>query len=612
MSHLRLYLWKEWRDQRSGTLGVLAALPLLLLLAGIAALAGERGFLREALRPGVAAAFGALLALFVIGTELLPGERRRRTLRFLERVPASLGAAFAAKLAYCVLTTALAAVYAVLLAASIRFLWEGTWPADAFGRGLLVEAGWLLPSMGIALWIFSVSAWVPRGTLAFPAAVLCLAILCWPAWILFGGVERLHPFAWEVPAFFVVCALGACVSAFASFVLGARRGGTQARSALFGIAAATIVLAPSWAWAAMRIDAHVNVDPASDDFRIGGGRLLDGGTRVEAWTCRELPWLDVFSRSDWGPAHALVVDFATGTFERATDEGDGARLLALDRPRVDPERFPWAWSGFARDRAELLDARRRGAAPADALLARVRAYPRWKPTVEDLGLPPGSDVFAWAGLGFVVRVEDGRESHTGFFDPFTCHLTTHAELARLGFEHGRNHFRIGPRGWLVEDTTARLVFRWMPDTPKPIEPLRSLAPGDRVVGMLADGRVLATGDGHAFVVDLERDARADVAIAGGAGQRVDTLCIASGGLRPLEFAEPVVLRLASSEGNALTRFDPETLTLHPTARARGPLELLGCPDDDHAIAIEDRRRIVRLAFDGTERSVLFPRAAAAP
>lgn len=608
MSHLGLYLWKEWRDQRAGTLGVLVALPLLLLLAGLAALFGERAFFREALRPGVAAGFGALLALFVIGTELLPGERRRRTLRFLERVPGSLGAAFTAKLVYFVLSTALAAVYAVLLAASIRFLWDGTWPADSFGLGLASEAGWLLPSMGIALWIFSVSAWVPRGTLAFPAAVLCLALLCWPAWILFGGIRGLRPFTWEIPAFFVVCALGACASAHASFVLGARRGGSQTRSALFGLAAAVLVLAPSWAWAVLRIDAHLNIDPASDDFRIIGARLLDGGARAEAWAYRELPWLDRVQSTNAGPMHALVADLATGAFEAATEDGEDARALSLVRPGVDVERFPWAYAGFAAARNTLQAARRRGAANVDALRRQVEDYPRSKPLPEAVGLPPSAFVEGWAGLGFVVRIGEGRTEHTGLFDPFTCRFTSHGELAQLGFER----FRIGPRGWLVEDTTMRHAFRWSPGEPRPIAPLRSLAPGDRVAGMLLDGRVLACGDGRAFAVDLERDTRAEVAVEGDAALRVEGLWNTSGDVRPLEFSEPAVLILVGPEGSALARFDAETLVLHPTPRVHGSLQLLGCPDDEHAIAIEDRRRIVRLAFDGSERVVLFPRASAAP
>ena len=249
----------------------------------------------------------------------------------------------------------------------------------------------------------------------------------------------------------------------------------------------------------------------------------------------------------------------------------------------------------------------------EAFRREYESYPHAKPTAESIGLSSSDFVLGWAGLGFLVQVDEGRAERTGLFDPFACRFTSGVELAQFGFARSRTHFTIGPRGWLVEDTAAFEFRRWLPGEALPVEPLRSLAPHDRVAGMLLDGRVLACGGGRAFVVDLERDERTFVRFEGADPGRIDGLSNPTGGsMATIEYTAPALVSLWSERGSTLARFDAATLTLPcaPTRAAR--VVLVGISDEEHVVVIEDERRIVRLPFDGSERVVLFPRASAAP
>jgi len=566
MNLWRAYLWKEWREQRAGVVGVLLVVPLLFALAAATTWIGESSFLREALRPELAAAVGALLALLVIGAELLPIERRRDTLGFLERLPGSLSAAFRAKLVFFALTTVLAALYAALLAVSIAWLWRGTSPLAIEASGWMQALRFVLPTLGIATWVFAVSAWVPRGTMAFPAAVLCIAVLCWPAWLLFGAVGPLRPLAWEPAAFLGVCALGACVSAGVSFVHGARQRGSLRRAGILGLGTAALLLAPSWAWTALRIHAYTSVDPESADFHIQSARLGADGTRVELQACRELPCDDGVRRRVDGPTHTLLVDLDRGSWEPATGR------VASAAPST-----------------ELTNGR-----PLQA---------------EDFGLPPGTSMGPAAGFGFAATLAAPADERTGWFDPFTCQFVSRAHLERLGFARTGMRCWIGPSGWLVVDQVARLHYRWSPVDGRPVEALRSFSPGDGITTMLLDGRVLACGDGNVFVVDLATDQRQEVRLQG-----FETGCI-----ERLHRADDLPGHLANGLGlplyaggpgwNALACFRGDTTTLRLTARSHARLQWLGSGRHwgESAIAIEDGRRIVRLELGGAGREPLFPR-----
>jgi hypothetical protein len=217
-----------------------------MVVAWVPALLG-RPIRLSAVETAAAAAFAALLA---IGTARLPEDAGARRRHFHERLPGGLATVFRAKLVFFALSLEAAAAYGLLLGYGVAYLTEAGPMSVAFDR---MTVFFLLPALGASLWTFAVSAWVPRGALAFPVACSWVALLCWPAWFYYADFEWVGSLVWEPLVFFALCLVGSIVTARVSFVSGYAREGNHARAALLGVLTAVPFLAPSWGWAALRL-----------------------------------------------------------------------------------------------------------------------------------------------------------------------------------------------------------------------------------------------------------------------------------------------------------------------------------------------------------------------
>lgn len=561
MSVFATYLRKEWRDQRSGVVAIAIGLPLLVVVAGIAAFAGHATVLDETGRqPAVASAIGVLFAALAVSGELLSGESRRRRLRFLERVPASLRGAFAAKLTFHLATIALTALYAAALACVIALLRDGALPQVAF------DLRWPLAACGAALWIFAVSAWVPHGALALPAAAIAIAAVAWPIALLFGAVEFVRPATWEVWACASVVVLGALVSAYAAFVVGLRRGGSHAFAASVGLASAAIVLAPAWAWGWMRVTRAAHVDPFDRDFVIQNCWLTANGhgAIVYAERLRQSPG------DSYRQGERLDIDFANGTFERV--DADAPDLV------VDPP-------------AAVEHVR------SDAPKALLR----------------GADERVWSGLGWRDRTQSDDLAHAGIHDPFRERTFTLAEIAGADI-HERDpsgnatRYFAGPRSWLVYSVVDNTWQRWDPES-RALEPTPALAPSDQLAALMLDGTALVCRGGNVEVVDLASGVRSPVRVTGVRDDtrlRVDGIWNASPKSTPIALCAPALVRVSGSR-DVLALYDHERRELVLAGGSGFRDQVVGFVDERAVIVLEDRKRIARIHFGSDERELLFPR-----
>jgi len=580
MSHLPLYLWKEWRDQRAALLGLAIALPALVAVGALAA----PGFL------DVSAGAGMLTAVLVVGADLIPGELRRSKLRFLERMPAGLGTAFAAKLAMFVACVLGAAVFGGALARlALLVLGERSLPFDAHAARLL------LPALGCALWTFAVSAWVPRSALAFPTAVVAIAALCWPGWLFYQEHSWFEPYEWEPKAFFAVCALGACVAAWVSFVFGYMAGGSPGRAARRGLAVSVLLLSPAWTWAGVRLHRTTTIDPGAADFWITSCMLGE-----------EARWAFVNAKRarnvrQRGPQHALVVDLHSGEWRSVGKRGDSFRADWREGGSIHPP----TW------RRVVLEAVSQIA--FDGRTGAVAADQRWQPeglqlpTAAELGLDDERVVMGYAGLGYLT-MERGRFRSAGWYDPFRQRHFCSNDLAPAGEDSrwSRALVRSGP--WIVHEARAG-VRLFEPETREEHD-VPGLSPAAYLGPVLADGRALVLDGGRVFLLAGHGTEVEEVALGHGQGEVTAAWAYGGYGSKSLLRDDARVLEVdVRGWGRGPARLELEALRLELALgkRSRRDTQLLACPDEDHAIVLENDRRIVRLRFGSDEREVLFPR-----
>lgn len=595
MNILRIYLWKEWRDQRAAILGLVVVLPLLFLAAG---LVWHGALLREALRSGVAASAGCLCALLVIGSSLIPGELAHSRLRFLERLPASLSAAFFAKLAFFTVVLGAISVYTTFIAGAILLASQGVLPAGFLDA---LSERYLLPSIGIALWTFAVSAWVPQGVLALPAALLCIGALCWPIVFFFGASDAIRPLAWEARSFCALCALGAMASSWTSFVHGLRFGATRGRSALLGLATAVACVSPMWVWAAVRWHDTVSIDPKAADFRIDCAWVGSGG-RVAFLSAHR----SIGKQQSGGFDHALLADLELGSW----------RSLAGVHTWTRPLDYRWTGAGGAHFPSVELQLFQNDSQEEDGVLdgdgrsAELEGSRRLRfttlPSQSDLGLDDTHRVSSWRGLGYGLRHREGEHwVASGYYDPSRCRSFGLEELRERGLATDSSVL-IRPGAWIVEDPRSRSWITFDPETGARA-PLLDISRQDRLGPLLADGRVLLASGGDLWLFHPETGTRQKVLFTDGWRGEIQAVANAAPFDAPLEFVSPCVISVWGRDWNGLARLD---LAEHAARRAAGSssrVRLVHCPDMETAIAVEDDRRLVRLRFDSEDREVLFPR-----
>ena len=303
MNVFALHLWREWREHRFALASLAVLLPLGTWLVSEPL---SRGTIGDPLfRFGVTLAF-AVVVLVVVGGELLGVDRRGVGLRWLERLPAGLAAAFRAKLAF----------FGVTVSCALAYGWSVAW-LIGLSRLAPVLDGRVpraLPLLTLAavwgLWTFAASAWALRGGLALLAAGLLLAAFGYPFWRVVDAGYR--PTNAELQAWIASLAPSVLLGAWLAFVHGARLGRSTLFAAVLGLAPAAPVFVAAWIVSERRLEQRELLDPEAEDFlasstivtRDGRHAFVIGHNRRANWNPVQLP------------LHALHVDLEHGTMER--------------------------------------------------------------------------------------------------------------------------------------------------------------------------------------------------------------------------------------------------------------------------------------------------------
>jgi hypothetical protein len=536
-------------------------------MLGLAALLLPRSLVENPVFPTITALACFAVALFSIGSDLVPGEARRNRFGFLLRMPAGLPAAFVAKVVFLFLVAALFSVYGYVLAGFL-----GAFP-DRFDSR--VADLWPL-AVAFAAWAFVVSCWLPRGALAVPATALFLAVVALPVYLMAAanpGVEWVLQY--DVRRFVAFALAAALFVAWLSFVRGYRFGRGPASAAWRGLLASLVLAVPVWAHAHQRVQEWTTVDPCGDRLVIEYGFVGEGGRYafVNART--------TLSRSEIpGPWHALVIDLETGEWRQAgrPDEtfvhplhwGRSPRHLApvpYVRLPDSASREKDAWwihyfdgatgevfkSGWSNMRLPEVAERAAGLRP---------------------DVPEGARVLGPCGLGYAVSVDGKLKLH----DPFRKRTYDPGDLP------GFVNLTVRPGRWL-----ARRERQWGlldPDS-KAWEPIRDLDG----LALMRDGRLIHQEGSMLSVFDPESGERRDVYSP-----------ITGSSLMGYTPGGAAILRLRDDDEFWLARLDPVTLELAFAQHVRA----YGSPDEESLIGAHGGR-IVRAHFGRRTVETVWPR-----
>ena len=601
------YLWKEWRDQRA-TLGWLA-LALFLLAGGGGLFAPQTLVHPSPTLVAIAMGLTFLSVLLTVGADLLPGEIVRRRLRFLERLPAGLGVSFRAKLILLAGVSLASAIYGAMLVLLFSTIRRGRWP-----DGMLADGGtWVATILAaaafffvIALWIFAISSWVPRGALALPAAAILLSLLGWPAWWMYLEDGTYVARSWEVKGLAGLFLLGAPLVAWVSYTRGLRFGRGSSQAAGRGLGVAALVFLPSWGWTGQRIHQLDTIDPSADDFRISGADIGNGERIAFVTAMRGFEkgaW-----RSPYGPFHALIIDLETGEW-RSEGKGSWARHERHDRSssawNVPGKDHLWLW-GEEEDRCYDTATGLPGPAPEGA------GADGYLPSAATLGLDDAWCVIGKAGTGYrTLRVESTRARTRGYFDP---HREGHFLAHELDLDSAETVY-VRPGRWLVLEKRSEGWKLFDPETLER-ESARGLGGPVSTSGddpLADDGRLIVLRGESVGLLDPESGAFEELTITPSPPYEVQTVSLAYD-QRCRETIVSLKTWNARGSGQSWSGFallDLETKTLHLARR----------DDEDglyrqsyHRVWSNDRSAIVveggkliRLHFDGRDPEILFPR-----
>jgi hypothetical protein len=293
-----LYYWKEWRDHRAVVIGFAIAMPMLLGLAG--ALLESRIYHGQGTQLFIVAA-SLLVATLAIGADLVPGEARRGRLEFLRRLPCDLHLAYLGKLAF------LLSAYVLFPAYSSGVAWLVGQAVGPEPTPAVEIPGWVISGgLALVLWAFVVSCWLPRGTLAVPAAALVLGLFALPVVLACLRYRTL-----DIQAdWLVVLAAAAPVVGWWSFAGGRRLGRGIGASAWRGLLALALLFAPAYGRTALDLHRLFHLDPHGAHFVMESGWLGEGNRYA---------FVNVAAH---GAKHAVVIDLSTGEWRRDGAVGD--------------------------------------------------------------------------------------------------------------------------------------------------------------------------------------------------------------------------------------------------------------------------------------------------
>lgn len=623
MRFLRVYLWKEWREQRWILAGLAGGLVVAMTILAV--------FLpARTWRPGFTydwvVGMCVLAALFTVGSDLLSREMRRERLQFLERAPAGLRMAFAAKLIFFVAVMAGAIAFGIALAGGVAWARTGALPQEFFET---LEP-WMVPALvGVMLWTFAVSSWVPSGAMALPSALLLLAAFCLPCW--FAG-EAYGLTTVELVLCAALALVGALGTALWSFVVGAGRSRSRRFVVLGGLGVAALSFAPSWALAAVRHGVVLRGETKIVTAWIGAGeqyawmtvgryiiRPRLGGGEAAAGQCHTALLVDLETRegrylgprdASWvGPSREwirsavrLVVRDECTQF-RLFDEGGVTLFDGRTAQAIPP--------GASLDVPEL------GVAPADFGLASF-----------DSG-SARSWMLGWAGLGYRLRrFGEGADLPALYYDPFRDVCVNPAELKHVEAGVHFSTVWICPGRWLaVEQEPDGQDRNWVwldPETGKR-EPWEFAYGNDEIyAATVDDGSLLLWREDGVSLLDPETGRRRRIEVSGGDGESptLHWFRLADPAHGPLEAgSRHVVLVSPGPAHDPQRRYDDSHSHGRPALLDLAAGEIEWPPvewelpagavvqhvstDGPRLIGIEDEERLVRYDFDAATREVIF-------
>lgn len=593
MNVLSTYLWKEWREQRA-TLGLLALALTLGTTVVLATL--PRAAAGDPITFLGVVVLSAAATVLSVGADLLSRERERG-LRFLERQPAGLAAAFRAKLAFLVLAMGAALSFGVLLASCAAWLRGGTPPE--LDLGFAQPLGLILV---LSLWTFAVSAWMPSSALTLPATALLLAALAWPALPVILRHPLYDPTETQVWIFAALGVLGAPASAWAAFVVGSRAGRTRSYAACAGLAVAAAAFAPSWVWAASR---HLAARNAPLEFRVAWAG--ENGRFAFVNAAR----VDITGRDQDMPWTAVVVDLADGSWRFAGPRDASAFSPPYRRDRSGTE---WPCTGpltlFDKSSGEPW-----GDRPIDPLTAEPCVAPAMDPapTVGPSSFGLAEEPQAWsitsAGVGLRIQYGEGDRQRFRYLGR-DGRLVSDEDLPRD--EHGQVPTVVlaRPGRWLVHGNRGWLLFD---PEPGAFEPWRHKARAESLGPLLEDGGALLNAGDRVHLLDVESGMRCELLDPAGEPIASAYVQAPSGGpwsCVPADRASllvQVVEFQEAQEASRLAWFDPRARTLTPGPLTDEFLRILWS-DGPRAIVLEGTQRIALHDLERNERRVILDAA----
>jgi hypothetical protein len=668
-------MWKEWRDQRVQVVGYALLVPVLLAIA-LLSVPGE--WARMDAMPTFVALGGLLTGALTIASDLVPGELRRGRLDFLARLPCDLRAPFVAKTLFCALALAGFCLYAWFCATTLSaalaggrwfapFEWIFQYQVQNAHESHLVSWSMLDPLIVLSAWIFAVSCWLPRGTLALPAAAIVLALIGAPTALILLQHRGMTIHMEEMSALRVWLPATALLAAALSFLRGSRHGRAPLRMAGWTLFGTLFAAAPVWAWTANRWHDYVALDLESDQIAIDPIAIGDGGcfvfANVRPCTLRYGAVVEVEA------IHPIIIDLTSGTAHEAAardfyfelpwrQASIGTVPLALLGGGSDTtDTRAWAWGpvewvdGFDGRTGTRLDGEQwksllqgKGALGDSIVRARdsivlpdgtrcwmtgrtLHLEPRdgTATTTEFKEAPASVPYWRRCGVGFQSAWYDG------FVDVakrrFVSGATVRAITSRAfdGTETGYVGGVVAIRadGWLMSlirggRNNERDYALWSPGETS-VRPVPGLDSQDQVVGAFTDGRVLVFGrpDRTAkiwreefAIFDPSTGTRVPVALPAGVGAP-DSISMRDGHLA----SGAIVCGLQSLNAprhplEARMRVVRIDLAGHALTTSILPSvesgDVIGCPDEETVIVLSEHRKILRARFDGSPYEVVFP------
>jgi hypothetical protein len=619
MNATAIWFWKEWRSQR-GQLAAYLALTLgLILLAG--PFLWPRDVRGDAFRVGVSIYVGLIGVVVFVAPHCARGEVNGRDDQFLRRLPGALRPAFAGKLLF----VALAALVLPLIGftfGELTVCWRGFVGVDALfehGPGLREGAPILLLALP---WVFAAAFMLPGGRMAIGVA----ALLGFLVFGVYSSALALHPGLGNAldprPHIAWLAALGLVVAGVAC--LRGRRGGGAWRSAKLGLATLAVGLLPSAAWLGAWVAEYRTPLSHLEELDLLG--VSADGRHALATSQRHWDWPGVTYRIDLVArrAEVLLADQSRSLRDRDNAAyGAGRDLWLLDLHHqhafalldlATGEHHPVSWGhdallGVPDGWRERLAAEARRSTPfrqAGGRLAWLDGgklhldEPDGTVTVMDWPgsartvLPAGHGIAWWVDNCTGMRAFDFATRRVIDLPPAGQTLAVEGSWLIGGYLHG-------PDRWSTRDPVSGALTV-----------CTDLSRSDVCLGNLRDGEVLMTRyerghTAHLFAFAPASGQRRE--IAWGAGE-TDAWSFGPGyegdsvdGWRDAEGRRWILGQ--RRQGTIVVAIDPVTATATTVLRHDLLLWILAIETPHSVLALEDKRRIVRIDWVSGITTVLW-------